>query len=274
MQDGQQLEALYQYSDADVRGRGMGAEEAGQIYGDYARFVSGFAPATADLLDVGCGNGWSAEVFSRLGHRVTGMDLNAAFFEPPVSGSLTLKEGSALDLPFTENSFDVVGTNQVLEHVSDPQRALAEMLRVLRPGGVLCVVSPNLISPLIPLRTLFRHAWRNRPLQQIFLQGTGMPHHPSGNTVPEALVGVLANTVRIAKQSFSKQALFEMRQPDMQPPFSADNDACYWCNPLDLIRFFQAHSCEVLCNGKPGRARWAAPLATGTCITVRKATAN
>ncbi|MDY0884060.1 class I SAM-dependent methyltransferase [Dongia soli] len=46
-------------------------------------------------------------------------------------------------LPFADNSFDVVHSSNVLEHVADPEKTLAEAMRVLRPGGLLHIVVPN-----------------------------------------------------------------------------------------------------------------------------------
>ena len=83
--------------------------------------------------------------------RESGLDLNENAFEPPATERLTFRRGSAMDIPFPEDSFDVVVTYQCLEHVPDPERALTEMARVCKPGGVVCVVGPNLVSPTVPL---------------------------------------------------------------------------------------------------------------------------
>ena len=51
--------------------------------------------------------------------------------------------GNAALLPFPASSFDIVLSSECIEHTEVPERALAEMLRVLRPGGVLVVTCPN-----------------------------------------------------------------------------------------------------------------------------------
>ena len=68
-------------------------------------------------------------------------------------GNLDVVEGpfidyvaSAEDLPFTDAQFDVVVTQETLEHVSDPFRAMSEMERVLKPGGVLYCQLPFVIG--------------------------------------------------------------------------------------------------------------------------------
>jgi 2-polyprenyl-3-methyl-5-hydroxy-6-metoxy-1,4-benzoquinol methylase len=51
--------------------------------------------------------------------------------------------GSILEMPFKKNTFDVVTCSEVIEHVTDPQKAIAEMYRVLKPGGILFLTTPN-----------------------------------------------------------------------------------------------------------------------------------
>ncbi|MFC6588629.1 class I SAM-dependent methyltransferase [Sulfitobacter pacificus] len=64
-----------------------------------------------------------------------------------------LQQADVLSLPYKDQSFDVVMAAHVLEHLPDPQRALAEMVRVLKPGGTvfLCVTRPSLFGALIQL---------------------------------------------------------------------------------------------------------------------------
>lgn len=65
-----------------------------------------------------------------------------------------LKQADVLSLPYDDQSFDVVMAAHVLEHLPDPQRALKEMIRVLKPGGIvfLCVTRPSLFGALVQLR--------------------------------------------------------------------------------------------------------------------------
>ena len=82
------------------------------------------------VLDVGSGQGALQDVVSDF----TGLDISstaARFYHKP------FVEGSATELPFPDNSFDAVWTIDVLEHVPQPEKALSEMRRVLRPGGYL-----------------------------------------------------------------------------------------------------------------------------------------
>jgi ubiquinone/menaquinone biosynthesis C-methylase UbiE len=97
------------------------------------------------LLDVGCGPGTIAVDLARrvAPGRVVGMDrapdvLEQARTHAGTEGvSIDLQAGDVYALEFPDASFDVVHAHQVLQHLSDPVRALGEMRRVLRPGGLL-----------------------------------------------------------------------------------------------------------------------------------------
>jgi ubiquinone/menaquinone biosynthesis C-methylase UbiE len=94
-----------------------------------------------DVLDVGCGDGALMASFSRKGARVTGVDpdpamLAAARRRADALGlPFILRRGSAEALPFADCSFDRIVTVAVLCFIDKPDMAIAEMARVLRPGG-------------------------------------------------------------------------------------------------------------------------------------------
>jgi SAM-dependent methyltransferase len=100
------------------------------------------------VLDVGCGTGaatrFAAEKVAKSG-RVAGVDVNAGMVDvakshPPVQGStIEWFENSAYQLPFAEGEFDIVLCAQTLQFLEDRPRALAEMYRVLKPGGRVAV---------------------------------------------------------------------------------------------------------------------------------------
>jgi SAM-dependent methyltransferase len=262
----EELQALYRTAPDGVRSRFEGNEsKAAQYFGRYLEFVNQSVGPRAgrSLLDIGCGAGWSTYFFARAGYQATGIDLNAAAFEPPPTSRLTLVEGSALSLEFDDASFDVVATYQTLEHIPDPEAALDEMLRVCKPGGTLCVAGPNLISISNSVKAVLANC-RNRPLSTVFIRATNTPRHPFGNTLFESLAMVPRNLARVTWKKLTPDASFTMRRPDMTPPFHADNDAVYLCNPLDLVRYFSRNGCELVRNGAHGRLPFTAMLAGGT----------
>lgn len=91
------------------------------------------------LLDVACGTGIVARLAAQRRHarRIVGIDLNAAMLAVARAKSAEVEwvEGSALNLPFEENSFDAVLCQLGLQFFPDRPLALKEMVRVLRPGG-------------------------------------------------------------------------------------------------------------------------------------------
>ena len=101
-------------------------------------------------LDAGCGTGTLARHLAQRGCRVTGVDGSARMIE--VAERAAAGSHGALDflhvndvvaLPFAAGSFDGVICSSVLEYVNSPPRVLAELARVLRPGGRLLVSVPN-----------------------------------------------------------------------------------------------------------------------------------
>lgn len=107
-------------------------------------------PPAGRVLEVGCGAGWMwAEAAARL---PGDLDLTLTDVSPGMVSEAVDRVGSlgryartdgrvadVQDLPFRDAAFDVVVANYVLHHVPDPGRGVAEMSRVLRPGGTLVV---------------------------------------------------------------------------------------------------------------------------------------
>lgn len=110
------------------------------------------------VLDLGCGRGrhvyalyWSETPVHVVGADLSEIEVKATadgFFElppPPESPdrSAALSAADAAKLPFADGSFDAVICSEVLEHVPDPEAALAEIVRVTRPGGQVALSVPR-----------------------------------------------------------------------------------------------------------------------------------
>jgi SAM-dependent methyltransferase len=109
------------------------------------------------VLDMGCGAGRHAFELYRRGAHVVAFDRDekelaavASMFgameledEVPPGASARTVTGDALSLPFPDDSFDKIVAAEVLEHIPDDMAAMAELLRVLRPGGRLAVTVPS-----------------------------------------------------------------------------------------------------------------------------------
>ncbi len=101
---------------------------------------------SARCLDLGCGDGRTAGLWLS-GHAAAyvGVDISQpAVDEARALGLDARRIDDAGTLPFGDGEFDVVVCIEVLEHLLEPQRAAAEALRVLRPGGVFLVSVPNI----------------------------------------------------------------------------------------------------------------------------------
>ena len=122
---------------------------------DYARL--GVHPGDR-VLDLGCGFGRHAYQAARLGAQVVAFDFGAdevrsvrdTFGAMADAGELDPDEarvgavqGDALALPFADGAFDRVIASEILEHIPDDEQAMAELARVLRPGGTMAITVPR-----------------------------------------------------------------------------------------------------------------------------------
>lgn len=90
-----------------------------------------------DVLEVGCGTGLLLERISKFARRAEGIDLSPGMLERARERGLDVHEASATALPYADETFDVTCSFKVLAHVRDVRRALYEMTRVTRRGGVI-----------------------------------------------------------------------------------------------------------------------------------------
>ena len=92
------------------------------------------------VLDVGCGTG---EDIRALPGRTVGLDPSAAMIGEAARRGGDFVRGDAHALPFADGAFDGCRADRTFQHLADPRRALAEMVRVTRPGGRVVVVDPD-----------------------------------------------------------------------------------------------------------------------------------
>jgi SAM-dependent methyltransferase len=106
------------------------AAQKEDINGRVARFARDYGLAGKSVLDVGAGRGYLQDIVEDY----TALDISPSarrFFHK------RFVAGSATAMPLADNEFDAAWTIWVLEHVPDPENALAEMRRVVKPGGLL-----------------------------------------------------------------------------------------------------------------------------------------
>lgn len=128
------------------------------------RTLARHAPPPASVLDVGCGLG---DVLSGLdpGYTLHGTDyarFNVGVANRRLAGKAKITQASIYELPYTSDTFDVALCLEVLEHIQDDARAVREIARVLKPGGILIAAVPYTFYWQEYLRLMghFRHYTR------------------------------------------------------------------------------------------------------------------
>jgi len=111
-----------------------------------------------EVLDVGTGPGFLALILAEMGHQVTGVDLSKSMLDKAKENAKARKvmvdfcHGDAESLPFDDGSFDLIVNRYLLWTLSDPQEAILEWTRVLRPGGMILAVDGPWFDTALSMR--------------------------------------------------------------------------------------------------------------------------
>ena len=100
--------------------------------------IAQFVNADDLVLDVGCGTGTLTEALADHGAAVTAVDYSEAYADHTrerLAGRATVEQGDARSLRFADGAFDAARASLVLDTIPEADRAVAEMRRVVRPGG-------------------------------------------------------------------------------------------------------------------------------------------
>jgi ubiquinone/menaquinone biosynthesis C-methylase UbiE len=107
------------------------------------------------VLEIACGRGGFSRLLGSKGASVTGADFSASAVEiakekmthsPELADRVAYVQADAQDMPFDACSFDIVISCETIEHVPDARAAVCEMHRVCKPGGALCLTTPNYLN--------------------------------------------------------------------------------------------------------------------------------
>jgi SAM-dependent methyltransferase len=122
---------------------------AARSFISHGEFISPYIKPGMTVLDCGCGPGaisiGLAEAVGPAGH-VTGIDFGESQIEiakTRATSNLSFQMASVYELPFEDEAFDLVFSHALFEHLADPIRGVTEIRRVLRPGGVAGLCSPD-----------------------------------------------------------------------------------------------------------------------------------
>lgn len=100
-----------------------------------------FGVKNSKILDIGCGDGEYTSLFCKNNNKVVGIDVRN--YVNPVFKKFEFIQANAEKLPFSDNSFNLVISFDVIEHIKDDEKAIKEIYRVLKPGGRIFLETPN-----------------------------------------------------------------------------------------------------------------------------------
>lgn len=160
-------------------------------------------PQGGRLLDIGCGTGLFVERYCERGGRAAGLDISPKMLERardrwPEAEWIV---GTADALPFRDDSFDAASSLLAFSYFRDPGRMLAEVVRVLRPGGrlALCTLGRNFFTAGLPaIHTLAELA----RVRQVGM-GSFDEHYYSGREMVELFSRAGFSDIRVARCSFA-----------------------------------------------------------------------
>jgi ubiquinone/menaquinone biosynthesis C-methylase UbiE len=191
----------------DEAGHGLISDAQRDAWLELLSDIAGRGPLRA--LDVGCGTGFLAMRLAELGHTVTGVDLSPQMLErarakarqAELEIGFRISDAAALD--GGDDAFDLLVARHVIWNLPDPERAVAEWLRVLRPGGRLLLVEGKWADNEAMQRSLAR----------------------PGSRLLAGAIDATAAIVRRTGRSAAKLESWKYRRVEVQLPFSGGPSA-------------------------------------------------
>jgi len=127
-----------------------------------------------DVADIGCGAGTQSLIWAEMGHKVHGIEINAPLLElakrrsSEAGYSIDFQLGSATKLPWADETIDICLLIELLEHVTEWKACVRECARVLRPNGVLVLITSNRLCPIQEEFNLPLYSWYPEPMKRYF----------------------------------------------------------------------------------------------------------
>ena len=215
-------------------------------YEKYIRIVKKYSNRKKYLLDFGNGNHQSILALASAGFKVFGLDIlsNNKYIEiksklSGINASIINYDGGH-SLPFEKNSFEIISSNCVLEHMLDVSSILAEFKRILKPRGRIIIVCPN---------------WGgiNNPIRGFHLIYKKKRYFHFKNYV-DLIIGLFFSFFYpfYVKTSRTQKFIYiypMMKNNEINFEFS-DDDAVHLCIPTSFIEWFKKNGFEILSYNK------------------------
>jgi SAM-dependent methyltransferase len=215
------------------------------IRGSVQRFVEQYGLQKASVLDVGSGKGYLQDVVANY----TGLDISAAVAK---HYHKYFVNGTATAMPFADNEFDAAWSIWVLEHIPNPEAALSEIRRVVKPGGLLYLL------PAWDCKPWAAQGYEARPYSDFGIGGKLVKA-----TIParKSETFWLATTVpnRLLRAAFVGSDPTRLHYRRLEPNFTeywqADSDAVNDLDETEVAMWFESRG-DTCLNCLPGWWRY------------------
>jgi SAM-dependent methyltransferase len=169
----------------------------------YKEVIERYLSGSQILLDAGCGSGKETVInYKEKAKLAIGIDLS-----PEIENNNTLHKkivGSVYEIPLDNNSVDIIVTQSLIEHLEKPERLFQEASRVLKPGGIFILMTPNLMgwrSFISKCTPFWFHVIMNKKLYGVNKKDV-FPTHYKANTISKLKKLLKNNDFTIIDQYF------------------------------------------------------------------------
>lgn len=219
------------------------AAKAFDIEGQVRKFVKDYKLQGKRVLEVGSGRGYLQDMVEDY----TGLDIAS---EVASHYHKRFVVGSATNMPFPDSSFDAIWTVWVMEHIAEPERALVEMRRVLKPGGILFLYVAwdcnSWLADGLNVRPYSDFNWRGK-LVKASLSVRGSPFFIVSYLLP-------TRAVRLAQYGWSGNQTrlhFGKLDPNYEVYWEPDSDAAISLDGYETYLWFRSRGDKCLNCGTP-----------------------